>query len=103
MSDPTEMARRERLAEINAEPGSRAALEARYGPVWTTDELADDLLCGADHLLAGTDQPVLVHAAWFFCFVVGCGLAETGRSKVAALCAGFFPPFGFFASRLLRL
>lgn len=42
MTDPTETIRRERLAEINAEPGSRDALEARYGQVWTTQELADD-------------------------------------------------------------
>ena len=41
MSDPTEDIRRERLVEINAEPGSRAALEAQYGQVWTTDELAE--------------------------------------------------------------
>lgn len=41
MSDPTETLRRERLAEINAEPGSRAALEAQHGQVWTTDELSD--------------------------------------------------------------
>ena len=41
MSDPTETIRRERLVEINAEPGSREALEAQYGQVWTTDELAD--------------------------------------------------------------
>ena len=41
MSDVTENLRRERLAEINAEPGSRSALEAQYGQVWTTDELSD--------------------------------------------------------------
>jgi hypothetical protein len=40
MTDPTETIRRERQAEINAEPGSREALEARYGQVWTTQELA---------------------------------------------------------------
>lgn len=42
MTDPTETIRRQRLAVINAEPGSREALEARYGRVWTTDELAQD-------------------------------------------------------------
>lgn len=42
MPDPTEPIRRERLAEINAEPGSRQALEAQYGQVWTTDELSED-------------------------------------------------------------
>ena len=41
MSDPTETIRRERMAEINAEPGSREALEAQYGQVWSTDELRD--------------------------------------------------------------
>jgi len=42
MTDPTEPIRRERLAEINAEPGTREILEAQYGKVWTTDELALD-------------------------------------------------------------
>jgi len=39
MSDPTEPIRRERIVEINAEPGSREALEAQYGQVWDTSEL----------------------------------------------------------------
>jgi hypothetical protein len=39
MSDPTEAIRRERLVEINAEPGSREALETKYGTVWSTEEL----------------------------------------------------------------
>ena len=42
MSDPTETIRRQRLAEINCDPGSRAALEAKYGEVWDTRELARD-------------------------------------------------------------
>ncbi len=42
MSDPTEALRRECLAEINAEPGSREALEAQYGEVWTTQELGQN-------------------------------------------------------------
>ena len=42
MDDITEAARRERLAEINAGPGSREALEAEHGQVWTTQELARD-------------------------------------------------------------
>ena len=42
MIDPTEAIRRERLAEINAEPGSREALEARHGQVWDTGQLAQD-------------------------------------------------------------
>jgi hypothetical protein len=40
--DPTEPIRRERLVEINSEPGTRQALEAQYGKVWTTDELAEE-------------------------------------------------------------
>lgn len=42
MSDPTEAIRRQRVAEINAEPGSREALELQYGQVWTTQELGRD-------------------------------------------------------------
>ena len=42
MDDPTESLRRERLAEINAEPGSREALQAQHGQVWDTLELGQD-------------------------------------------------------------
>ena len=42
MSDVTEPIRRQRLAEINYQPGSREALEAQYGQVWTTQELGQD-------------------------------------------------------------
>lgn len=42
MSDETETLRRQRLAEINAEPGSREALEAQHGQVWSTDEMSRD-------------------------------------------------------------
>lgn len=42
MSDQTEPLRRQRLAEINAEPGSREALEAQYGQVWDTQQLGFD-------------------------------------------------------------
>ncbi len=42
MSDPTEEIRRELVAQINAEPGSRAALEADHGRVWDTQQLAED-------------------------------------------------------------
>jgi hypothetical protein len=42
MTDPTEAIRRERLAEINAEPGSREALEAQHGQVWDTQQLGQD-------------------------------------------------------------
>lgn len=42
MSDPTETIRRELMKEINAEPGSREALEAQYGQVWDTDQLRQE-------------------------------------------------------------
>lgn len=42
MTDDTEPLRRIRLAEINAQPGSRDALEAQYGQVWDTRQLAED-------------------------------------------------------------
>ena len=42
MSDPTEQARRELVAEINANPLGRAAIEAQYGQVWDTDQLRAD-------------------------------------------------------------
>lgn len=42
MNDPTETIRRERLVEINAEPGSREHLVAQYGQVWTTQELSNE-------------------------------------------------------------
>jgi hypothetical protein len=42
MSDDTEDLRRQRLVEINSEPGSRAALEAKYGQVWDTEQLRQD-------------------------------------------------------------
>jgi hypothetical protein len=41
MSDPTESIRRQMVAEINAEPGSREALERQHGQVWDTSELRD--------------------------------------------------------------
>ena len=42
MSDPTESIRREMVAEINAEPGSRADLEAKHGQVWDTDQVRNE-------------------------------------------------------------
>jgi hypothetical protein len=42
MSDQTEAIRRQRLVEINAESGSREALEAQHGQVWDTRELGND-------------------------------------------------------------
>ncbi len=42
MNDETETIRRLHLAEINAEPGSREALESQHGQIWDTDELRRD-------------------------------------------------------------
>jgi len=42
MTDPTEHIRRKELAGINAQPGSREALEAKHGQVWDTDELREE-------------------------------------------------------------
>jgi hypothetical protein len=42
MSDDTEAIRRQQLVEINAQPGSREALEAEYGQVWDTQQLSKD-------------------------------------------------------------
>ena len=42
MSDPTESIRKEMLTEINAQPGSREALEAQHGQVWDTNQLRED-------------------------------------------------------------
>jgi hypothetical protein len=42
MSDATEPYRRQRIVEINAEPGRREALEGQHGQVWNTEELSED-------------------------------------------------------------
>ena len=42
MSDPTEPIRRQMLAEINAVPGSREALQSKHGKVWDTEELQQE-------------------------------------------------------------
>ncbi len=42
MTDPTEDIRRNMIAEINAQPGSREYLQAKHGQVWDTSELAHD-------------------------------------------------------------
>ena len=42
MSDSTEPIRQMRLAEINGNPGSREALEAQYGRVWSRQQLSED-------------------------------------------------------------
>jgi hypothetical protein len=43
-SDATEDARRQRLVEINTQPKDRAELEALYGRVWDTRELATEFV-----------------------------------------------------------
>jgi len=42
MNDDTETIRRLQLVEINAQPGSREALEAEHGQVWDTQQLGQD-------------------------------------------------------------
>jgi hypothetical protein len=54
MADPTESIRRQRLAVINAEPGSREALEAEYGQGWDSAQLA------ADFVVTGFMAPLVV-------------------------------------------
>ena len=44
MKDPTKRARRDHLAEINDQPKDRTALEALYGQVWDTRQLAADFI-----------------------------------------------------------
>lgn len=40
--DPTEPIRRAMVAEINAAPGSREALEKQHGQVWDTTQMQAD-------------------------------------------------------------
>ena len=42
MTDPTENIRRALVAEINQDPGSREALEAKHGQVWDTAEMTEE-------------------------------------------------------------
>jgi hypothetical protein len=42
MSDPTEAIRKELVAEINSQPGSREHLESQHGQVWDTNQLRED-------------------------------------------------------------
>ena len=44
MNDETETIRRLQLVEINAEPGSREALEVEHGQVWDTRQLGEDFI-----------------------------------------------------------
>ena len=54
MHDPTESIRRQQVAEINLQPGSREALQAEHGKVWDTQEL------GADFGVLGFMAPLVV-------------------------------------------
>ena len=42
MADPTEPIRKALITDINSNPSTRQELEAEYGRVWSTDELARD-------------------------------------------------------------
>ena len=42
MADPTEPIRKALITDINSNPSNRQELEAEYGRVWSTDELAHD-------------------------------------------------------------
>ena len=44
MNDPTEASRKQRISEINSNPASRETLEAEYGQVWDTADLARDFI-----------------------------------------------------------
>jgi hypothetical protein len=54
MQDSTEPIRRALVNEINADPGSRTALESQYGQVWNTEEL------GRDFTVTGFMAPMVV-------------------------------------------
>ena len=54
MIDDLEIIRWQRLVEINTDPASREALEARYGRVWDTDELK------AEFVVLGFRAPFVV-------------------------------------------
>lgn len=54
MNDLTETTRRELAGEINAQPGSREALEAQHGQVWDSDQLR------AEFEVIGFMAPVVV-------------------------------------------
>jgi len=42
MNDETETIRRGLVDDVNAQPGSREALEAQYGQVWDTTQLSQE-------------------------------------------------------------
>ena len=42
MDDPTEQIRRQRVAELSAQADIKAALQARHGQVWSTEELRQE-------------------------------------------------------------
>lgn len=57
MPDPTESIRRNRAAEINAEPGSREALEAQYGQVSDTSGFTAEFVTGQGFAVLGVNLP----------------------------------------------
>jgi len=44
MNDETETIRRFQLVEINAQPGSREALEVEHGQIWDTEQLRESFV-----------------------------------------------------------
>ena len=42
MSDETEDVRRQMVAQINAQPGTREYLAAKHGQVWDTQQLSEE-------------------------------------------------------------
>ena len=67
-SDPTEQARKEMTAEINAVEGSREYLEAQHGQVWDTSEVQKEFTIhgfGAP-LVAATRKSDGVKGSLFF-------------------------------------
>lgn len=42
MTDPTELIRRQMVAQINAVEGSREYLESKHGQIWDTTELQQE-------------------------------------------------------------
>ena len=68
MHDQTEAIRRNELARINTEPGSREALEAQHGQVWDTQELREQFdVTGfmAPYVVVRRKSDNVVGSLWF--------------------------------------
>ena len=81
--------RRQQVAEINADPGSREALEAKHGQVWDTKEL------GVDFDVLGFMAPYVVvrrrlWAPGFSPFVSRWTVRRVCRPKVGAFLLASF-------------